>query len=158
MMGQSGPQVVSRFDELDRTWPDSDYTERQRAILRWTSLDIVAPALIASDEMFDEWLRSMVEHDLELPAVWQGLMIADARPEEALRLLEDVIADLESAEPPDRILQATDFYLPLVLAERVGSDSLAADLRRRALTCPLDLHELDFGWGMKWNLAGAMGD
>jgi tetratricopeptide (TPR) repeat protein len=152
-LGETGPEVQSVFETLADLWSDERYTDRERAILHWVGLDFAGPALVYFPDLWAEWLDDLGEQGLDMPAVWRGLRIADSRPEEALTALGEVLSDLQR-EREAQTLRATDYFLPIALAERTGSDSVSAELRRQALACPLALSHADFGWGMRRYLVG----
>ena len=149
-LGSSGGdarQMAERLALLDRTWAAPRYTARQRARLRYDATRLVSPALVHFPERWDAWFQGFEEQGLEVPTVWKGLRLAESDPAAARLSLDEAIGELASRE--DRSLKARHFRMPIVLAERLGEDSIAEDLRGRARTCPLGVNRVDLGWGMR---------
>ncbi|MFO7588975.1 MAG: serine/threonine-protein kinase [Gemmatimonadota bacterium] len=156
-LGLSGPEVTRRFDDLHRAWRAEKYSDRDRVVLRYETLGGFAgvePALVHAPDEWDEWFAGFEEERLDLPAVWKGVFAAAENPPDtaaARRHLDEAIRQLED---PDRRrkLRAEEYYVPIVLAERIGADSIAAGLRARAGSCALRLDNFDPGWAMRHSL------
>lgn len=153
-LGISGPDVARRFDILHRAWRDAPLSERDRVALRLASLSYVGPALVHSPDEWEEWFDGWDEHGLKLPAIWKGLLAAGENPAdtaEARVRLEEALGALDR-KPFGRPIRPAQIYLPTLLAERIGADSIAAELRDRLAGCVLRLESLDPGWAIQYSL------
>jgi tetratricopeptide (TPR) repeat protein len=153
-LGLNGPDVARRFDILHRAWRDAPLPERDRVALRLASLSYVGPALAHSPDEWEEWFGGWDEYGLEPPAIWKGLLAAGEIPAdtaEARARLEDALGDLDQ-KPFARPIRPAQIYLPTLLAERIGADTIAAELRQRLAGCVLRLESLDPGWAMRYSL------
>jgi serine/threonine-protein kinase len=153
-LGLEGPEVDRRFEEVHRVWNGARYSERDAALLRSATIDWVGPALVHSPEELQRWVAGFEEHGIEIPAIWAGVLAAGAAPPDttaARAHLEAAVAEL-GAPGRERAPGPLSFYSPLVLAERIGADSLAADLRSRLATCPARLDNFDALWAMRASL------
>jgi tetratricopeptide (TPR) repeat protein len=144
--GGDDNEISVRFDQLDRTWNAEDYSERQRASLRYHSTRLVSPALVRFPDRWDAWFAGWDAIDVEPHPVWVGIRRAATDPEAARSELDAAVAALASA---DRPVRAYDYFGPLVLAGMLGEDSVASVLRAQAAVCPLNVNRVDFGWGMR---------
>ncbi len=143
--------MARRFALMQRTWSQPEYTARQRARLHFDVTGLVSPALVRLPVLWNGWFEGWEEYGLEVPTVWRGLRLADTDPGVARQHLDVVVGDLVPGE--DRPLKAYYFYMPIALAERLGEDAIAADLKGQARACPLGVNRVDLGWGMKRYLA-----
>jgi hypothetical protein len=153
-LGLSGPEVTRRFEDVRRTWSRPRYTERDAAVLRSESLWAMGPALLHAPEETARWFDGVEEHGLEIPVVWQGVLAAGESPPDtatARAHLDEAVRELD-IEGRARAPRALDFYVPIVLAERIGADSIASELRVRLESCPRQLDNVDFAWAMKYSL------
>jgi len=141
--------MQARFAVLGRTWGQAGYTSRQRALLHSVATSLISPALTRIPALWDTWFAGWEERGLEIPAVWKGLRAAKADP--AAARLELLQARDELAAGGDVPIKAYDHFMPIVLAERLGEEVIAADLKRRARACPIGLDNVDLGWGM-WEM------
>jgi tetratricopeptide (TPR) repeat protein len=150
-LGLNGPEVARRFDILRRAWRDAPLSERDRAALRMASLIYVEPALVHSPERWDSWFDGWEAYGLEPPAIWKGFLAAAEDPAdtaEARIRLEQAVADL-NRKPFGLPIRPSDLFLPILLAERIGADSVAVDLRERLAGCALRLDNFDTGWAVR---------
>ncbi len=154
LTGGEGWEIEQRFAALERAWSVPEYSRRELALLRLYFLREVSPALARIPERWAGWFEGWDEHGLEIPAIWRGLLVAEAHPEEARRHLQEGIRELEGRR--SQRLRAVHFLMPIVLARRIEADSIAADLSVRAGACPLAVNGIDFGWGMEESLAGSL--
>jgi tetratricopeptide (TPR) repeat protein len=146
MAGDDDAGIADRFRRVERTWEGLDYSERQQALLRSETTSMVSPALLRQPTQRERWFADWEKYGLAVPTVWQGLMVAETSREEAREHLDGAIREYRARRPSRG--RAFDYYLPIQLAERLGEDSISADLAERAATCPLRLDNFDFGWGM----------
>lgn len=154
LMGSPDAELQPLFDELDRAWSRETDGPRSVAVRRWASLPWVGPAVSRSPAVEAEWIASIERSGLDLPRIWQGLIHTRSDPARARDVLAEVVREIET-EAGNGTLYAEELFLPLELAERLDEREIAEDLRRRALSCPLDLSYLDFGWGLRHSLRGS---
>ena len=86
--------------------------------------------------------------------MWKGILAAAEVPADtavARARLEEALGDLDR-KPFAGPIRPSDFYLPTVLAERIGAGAVAADLRGRLASCTLRLDNLDTGWALRHTL------
>jgi tetratricopeptide (TPR) repeat protein/predicted Ser/Thr protein kinase len=147
-MGAPDPGTRALFDELDRAWGSDEYSERDRAVLRWRTLQWLEPAVALRPSRGRAWLASIRGAALPLSPVWDALMAADGQGALARERLARARSELEAGVLAGEV-RAEDFLIPILLAERAGADSAAADLKEQALACPLSLADFDPGWGLR---------
>jgi tetratricopeptide (TPR) repeat protein len=152
MTGDDEPAISRRLRTLERTWAGLGYSERQQALLRYYTTSMVSAALLRQPGMWAGWFEDWDEFGLEVPPVWKGLMAAEQSPDGARDQLAVAVGELRD-RPPGQ-LRAAHYYMPIQLAERIGEDSIAADLEALAAGCPLRLDNVDFGWGMRRYVTG----
>ncbi len=156
LTGDDDAGIARRFRAVRRTWADMGYTERQQALLRFYSTQIVGPALLRNPEEWNEWFANIEQAGRDLPSVWQGLVILRESPEEAREHLREAIREVETVPAARR--RATHYYMPIQLAEKLGDTATVSELAAAAAMCPLALDNIDFGWGMRRYLAGVQRD
>jgi len=150
----TGPEVTRRLEDLRRTWRPPRYSERDATALRLAALYYVGPALVHAPGEAREWFAGFAEQGLYVPALWQAVLATWRSPPDtaaARASLEEALPVLVTPPPPDRVLPA-DLYVPIVVAERIGADSIAAELRALFATCGVTLDNLDPVWGMRHSL------
>jgi tetratricopeptide (TPR) repeat protein len=146
MTDNAESELVSRFAALDRTWEALGYGSREKDVLRRYATTVVSTALVRLPGLWDDWFGDWVTHGFELPPAWRGLQLVASDPDAARLSLDASIDSLRSESR--RHTERYDYYLPIVLARRLGDAALASDLARRARGCPLRLDWVDLGWGM----------
>ncbi len=150
----TGPEVARRLEDLRRTWRPPRYSERDAAALRVSALPFVGPALVRAPEEAEAWFGPVAEQGLGTPALWRAVFAAWESPPDtvaARAYLEEALADLLARAPPYPLL-ADDLYVPIVVADRIGADSISAELRSLFATCGVNLDNLDPVWGMRHSL------
>jgi hypothetical protein len=158
-LGEAGPAVSDRLDRLRRVWDDAPLSAGDRVALRLASLDYTGPALVHTPDLWEEWFEGWNELGLEAPPVWRGIFAAHAAPPDpvaARESLDEAVAMLGSERAAGYVV-ASDLYLPLLLAQRLGATDVERELRERLRRCALKLDSLDPGWGMRHSLGDVDG-
>lgn len=152
-IGHSGPEASRRFEDVHRTWRPPRYSERDAAALRLQTLDYVRLALIHAPDEAERWFAGFAEHGYEVPSLWRAALASWETPPDtaaALAQLVAAIAELDRLPPPGA--GPADLYVPIVVAERIGADSIASRLRDEFRTCGGRIDNFDPFWGMRTSL------
>jgi tetratricopeptide (TPR) repeat protein len=155
--GTGGRAVTDRLVLLRRSWQSKSLSGRDRVALRKAALPYVGLALVHVPAHWRGWFEDWEKYDLEIPALWKGLFAAHSDPPdhlEARERLEESLAEAGVRSDPVRV-RATDLYLPILLAQRIGADDVEARLMDRLSRCPLRLDAFEPGWGVMRVLSGA---
>jgi tetratricopeptide (TPR) repeat protein len=153
-LGEAGPAVSDRLDRLRRVWDDAPLPAADRVALRLATLGYTGPALVHTPDLWEEWFEDWDEHGLEVPPLWQGIFAAHAASPDPIAAREslDEAAAMLGTERAAGYVVASDLYLPLLLAQRLGATDVERELRARLKKCALKLDSLDPGWGMRNSL------
>lgn len=136
-----GEPLRATFAELNRIWSEPRYPRREASLLRAYGTRWVGPALTLERGILTEWFRDQTE----IAPAWEGyLLLVDADSAAARRALERGVAELRGRSP-----SVSTSHLLGVLAQRLGEDSLAVELFRRADGWPLAVTGFDPGWGLR---------
>jgi tetratricopeptide (TPR) repeat protein len=150
--GEVGESLSTPFERLFDTWSEPEYSASQSAHLRSLGLRLgLGPGLAVSPDVRRRWFSGWEEAGLQVPVLWRGFLAADSEAgteghlPEVERALEAELARLRDAETTS----AEDHFLAGLLAQVTGRHEVAVDQLTQVESCPLSLHALSEGWGLR---------
>ncbi|HSM07411.1 MAG TPA: hypothetical protein VLA33_00155 [Gemmatimonadota bacterium] len=150
--GDVGESLRAPFERLFDTWSGPEYSASQSAHLRSLGLRLgLGPGLAMNPDVRRRWFSGWEAAGLEVPVLWRGFLAADSAAgtegdlPEVGRALDAELARLRTAETTS----AENHFLAGLLAQITGRHEAAVDQLKQIESCPLSLHALSEGWGLR---------
>lgn len=150
--GEVGAALSAPFKRLLGVWSPPAYSPSQIAHLRSLGLRLgVGPALAVTPEIRDLWFDGWEAAGLAVPVLWQGFLAADsAAGSEGTLVNVDRALDAELLHLRESVTTSPDdHFLAGLLAQIAGRQDLAVQQFAQIESCPLSLHVLADGWGLR---------